>query len=67
MKSFQWEESCSMRADGRKDGQATRYEEIITFRNFAIGPKNETRWLLLIGQKPVDQDGLRLIAVYYIQ
>ena len=65
MKSFQWEESCSMRADGRTDGQTTRYEEIITFRNFAIGPKNET--LLLIGQKHVDRDGLRLTAVYYTQ
>ena len=51
----------------RIDGQTTRYEEIITFRSFAIGPKNETRLLLLIDQKHVDLDDLRLTAVYYIQ
>jgi hypothetical protein len=49
-----------MRTDGRKDGQTKRYEEIITFRNFALGPKNETRLLLLIGQKHVDPNGLEI-------
>jgi hypothetical protein len=39
---------------------------MVTSHNFAIGPKNETRLLLLDGQKHVDRDGLRLTTVYYI-
>ena len=57
-----------IRTGGRKDGQASRHEEIVTFHNFAIGPKNETRLLLLLNdQKHVDRDGLGIIAAYCIQ
>ena len=34
-KSFQWEPSCSLRTEGRADGQRDMVKQIEAFRNFA--------------------------------
>ena len=41
-KSVQWEQSCSMRTDGRTyDGRRDATKLILAFRNFVKAPKNE--------------------------
>ena len=43
-KSVQWEPSCSLRTDGRPDGQTWHDDMtklIVAFRNFANAPKNQ--------------------------
>jgi aspartyl/asparaginyl beta-hydroxylase (cupin superfamily) len=39
-KSVQWEQSCSMRTDGRRDGQTVMTKLTVAFRNYANAPRN---------------------------
>jgi hypothetical protein len=45
-KFVQWEPSCSMRTDGRTDGQTEMMQPIAAFRNFANAPKNNYKIIL---------------------
>ena len=38
----QWEPSCSMRTDGRTDGQTDMTKLIVAFRNFVNPPKRRS-------------------------
>ena len=40
LKSVQWGPSCSMRTEGRKDGQLEMTKLTVAFRNFAMRLKN---------------------------
>jgi len=44
-KFVQWEPSCSMRTDGRTEGQTDLTNLIVSFRNFSYAPENANKLL----------------------
>jgi len=71
-KSVQWEPSCSMRTDGRTDGQTVMTKLTVAFRKFAKAPKpvylhfshtlRLKQWLETRGQQTPGGPRLRSIA-----
>ena len=53
-KSVQWEPNCSLRTEGRTDGQTDMTTLTVAFRNFtnALKNLNDHQWLVIEGNSP---------------